>query len=315
VASAQLALATSRAARGAWDDAIASLGEATRALSAGDGIESRVQVQSLLGRSFAALGRTREAITAHRSALAQASRQKALPRRGASGWAEPARDALAESRFFFAERERLRAEGVTLPPYRGSGDRATLLAYYTTDVGPWTVRRSEAIEDATRAYQSVLGVEVPRPPPRRWSASGGDPNAPRSAWGRDDSLGADETELPSIRWAIAAADRVGWMWADYVHIVRTLPIPTTWPASPGVHGEYRMQLDPGDAPYFESARRAFKYCLELSRKYRIFDEHTRSCEAWFGRYRRGELVAFDEFFPSPTWAGPALIPAPIRHDP
>lgn len=315
VARVGLALARSRADHEAWDDARAALAQAAPVVSAGASIETRAEVEALLGRTFSALGRTREAIAAHRSVLGLAKQGKAAAKRGAAEWDEPARDAVAESRFFFAEQARLRAEAVKLAPYVGSSERKPVFAYINTVAAPWATRRRAAIEEAVRAYASVLGIEIPPPRPApRWDAAGGDPNAPTAALGDDPLLEPRSGGLPSIRWAIAAADRVGSLWAEYSHTLAVLPIPRALPGAEEISAEYRSTIDWGDSPYPENAKRAFELGAQLSRKYRIVDEHSRACEAWLSAHYRMEFRSYDELVPTPTLTGPALIAAPIRHD-
>jgi tetratricopeptide (TPR) repeat protein len=312
VARITLALARRRVDHGAWDEARTGLSAALPVLATGAPAETQAEVQSLLGRTFAALGRTKEAISAHQRVLALAKPKKNAGKQSAVAWGEPARDAVAESRFFFAEQVRSRAEGVKLAPYRGPADRAPVLKYLITEASPWVLRRREANEEAMRAYQSVLGIEVP-PPPRLSGLPVRDPNAPVPMWGRDDSLGPDVGPPPSIRWAIAAAERVGSLWADFAQTFRAFPVPREWRGAHDVSAEYYMTIDRADEPFLESARRAFEYCVQLSRSYRIFDEHTRSCETWLSRSYASQLVAYDEIFPLPTWSGPAVISSPMKY--
>src|SRR3954471_22290232 len=66
VAGVLVDLARSRADHGALDEASTLLARALTFLTSITVVETRVEVQSLLGRTFAALGRTVDAVEAHR---------------------------------------------------------------------------------------------------------------------------------------------------------------------------------------------------------------------------------------------------------
>src|SRR5206468_3873125 len=93
----------------------------------------------------------------------------------------------------------------------------------------------DAIAEA-RFLQAEQPPPAPPPPPPAPSppgviglinSGGGDPNAPITL--KDDPFSTHwPVSPPSIRWAIAAAARVGATWGDFVREIRSMPIPREW---------------------------------------------------------------------------------------
>ena len=229
----------------------------------------------------------------------------------------------ARARFLSAEKKREAAERVVLPPHDGPGDRAAVLAYLNTRAASWMIRKRWAIEEAERSYLKIFGLILPPappppsrpPPPPRPGAIGllgGDPNAPTAPWGTDAQNNPFLKQWPgavtSPRWFIAAAARVGQLWADYAHALRTMPIPSagdgskSWQAE--LRGAYFLTLLDGPEAHKLHAKEAFAACLRWSIEYRQFDPVSLTCERWLARNYSAEYFTIEELHAWPAWAHP-----------
>lgn len=179
-----------------------------------------------------------------------------------------------EARFFLAERARQRARALPVPRFSKTPTRAAILRFVTEEIEPWYRKKQAAIERAEEAYQAVI----------------------------------DQGASP--RWAVAAAARVGALWAEFVHDFRAAPIPPRDPSWP-LGMSYYMRLDDASEPHKQRAKRAFVLCLDLALKGGYHDENVADCEAWLARNYRYEYPENDGYRPTPTLAGPLSL----RHEP
>ncbi|APR82728.1 Hypothetical protein A7982_08077 [Minicystis rosea] len=290
----------------AWDELRAQLTQAIPALDRHAALDDRLEARALLGRAFGNLGRHEEAAARHRFALALA-RGATLDERG--------RDAVGEALFRLAEPERAKAERITLAPYTGQGDRASVLAYLTGPATRWLIRRRAAVEATERAYLRLFGFELP-PPVDTSGSMGVDPNA----WTVD--LADLERIAPhSPRWAIAAAARIALGWGAFVEAMRALPVPPPLRGLvPGrndgltyeeLRGWYITPIDEPDESLKRRAKQACVAALRLALQHRITDEHTRACEVWLSRNYGAEWHVIDELRPkiAPPFAAGPFAPA------
>lgn len=241
-------------------------------------------------------------------------------------------DFIAESYFHGAEAKRYESERLPLPAYLGNGDRDSVMLFINGPGTRWKENRQYLVEEAQRLYHLVIGVELPKPippkPPPPPSATigllGGDPNAP-IAYYRDDSLGRDPLDPPpSPKWAIAAAERVGYLWTSFVREYIRMPIPKEWapiglvPGTDLSYAELRSVYSSGlsESPHYEmkeNAKSAYRECLNLSIRYRIVNEHTRACIKWLSKNFGAEYRINDEFTPPGEFVayGQYARPAPL----
>lgn len=244
--------------------------------------------------------------------------------------ATEALDSRAEALFMAAEKKREAAEQVVLAPYAGPNDRASIVEYLSKQAAGWSVRKHWAIEEAVKAYLRIFGINLPPLPPPRWPPPpppgaigllGGDPNAPVPPWGMypsDDPFSTQWTgTMSSPRWSIAAASRVGQLYADFVRDLRSTPIPPSWsgPKAPAADSrvEYLLSLIDGPEMHKQHAKVAFAACLRWSTQYRYFDEFSRTCEGWLVRNYRSEYHAMEELHAWPSWSKPrGVIEAATR---
>src|SRR6516225_8574296 len=96
------------------------------------------------------------------------------------------------------------------------------------------------------------------------------------------------------------------MWGKFVAEFRAAPIPKEWRGHgivPGtadltydeLRGEYFAKLDEASEPQKQTAKGAFKTCLDYSVKFQFFDEYTRKCEEWLSKNYGAEYHLIDEF--------------------
>jgi len=282
----------------------------------------------------------------HRGADTEYARiQKLMPQLGVWPGKKPARNTakhaetiefIAESFFQVAEQKRFEADRLPLPPYIGKGDRDSVLKFITGPGEKWYKYREYAVKEAHRLYAFVLGAELPKPeppkppppppPPGMIGLLGGDPNAPEFP-SELDPLSADYPQIdpPSPTWAIAAAERVGKLWSSFVQESRRMPIPIEWKPPPGtlvpgtdltyeeLKAEYISYIDPPDEAQKQQAKAAYRYCINLSVKQRIVNEHTDACIKWLSRNYGWEYHDIDDFAPPGEFfaLGHVSRPAPL----
>jgi hypothetical protein len=83
------------------------------------------------------------------------------------------------------------------------------------------------------------------------------------------------------------------MWAKFVAEFRASPIPSEWTGTgvvPGttiareeVRAMYYAAIDDAVAPQRATVRAAFKMCQDMSQKFGIKDEHSRTCDTWMAK--------------------------------
>jgi hypothetical protein len=185
--------------------------------------------------------------------------------------------AVGEALFFFAEQTRKDVEKIKFPEYRGAGNREDVIKHINTKVKDWVSKKRPAIEGAEKEYKKIVDLQ-PSPPPR---------------------------------WVIAAGSRVGQMWGRFVAEFRAAPIPKEWKGHgvvPGtadltydeLRGEYFAKLDEASEPQKQTAKGAFKTCLDYSVKFQYFDEYSRKCEEWLSKNYGAEYHLIDEFRDKPS---------------
>ncbi|APR81727.1 TPR domain protein [Minicystis rosea] len=176
--------------------------------------------------------------------------------------------AVGEAIFFAAEQKRRAVDVIHFPVYKGSGQRADVLAHINGKVSDWIKKKRPAIEEAEREYRKVVELK-PAPPPR---------------------------------WVIASGARVGQMWGKFVAEFRAAPIPSQWrqPGYEEVLGAYTEGIDGASEPDRRRAKVAYQTCLEFSSKYQYFDEYSRGCEVWLSKNYGSEFHVVDELRGAPS---------------
>lgn len=246
-------------------------------------------------------------------------------------------DFIAEALFHAAEAKRYEAERLPLLAYLGNGDRDSVKNFVHGPGTRWIENRRYLVEETQRLYALVLGDELPKPIPPKppppppesgmiglLNSSGGDPNAP-IAYYRDDSLGRDPLEPPpSLKWSIAAAERVGYLWASFVKEYLRMPIPKEWapiglvPGTDFTYAELRSEyghtfLESPSEDLKQQAKYAYRECLNLSIRYHIVNDHTRACIKWLSKNYGAEYHDADDFAPPGEFVayGQYARPAPL----
>jgi hypothetical protein len=289
-----LALGEHHAERQEWDKAraaLASTGSFDRAA-----LDVRVRVHALLARvharSAAATGAARSPLAAQEHAAVRALWSDPRTAQQAIDAAYPDEDeprrmrrlarvlvAAGEAYFAAAEEKRLaEVAPLAFPAYDGQGDAAAVVAHVQTKVKEWSEKKRAAITKVEAEYVKILEIR-PVPPPGS---------------------------------VVAAAARVGMMWADFADDVRRAPTPAAWKSSPAIRKAYVNALDAIVEPIrVTMAKPALEKCIALSARFQFRDEHTRDCEEWLAKNFKSEFHVVDEIIPALrpgtiAWAPPLM---------
>ena len=271
------------------------LSAAMRAIDKSASIDVQIQAHALLGRALSkAGGATGAAAEFERVRAAFKDPEAVVKRINAADENERQRrigkvlTAVGEAKFFFAEQKRRAADRIRFPEYKGSGNRADVLAHINTKVADWIKRKRPLIEEAEKAYLEILNLPIAPPP----------------------------------RWSIASGARVGQMWGKFVAEFRAAPVPKEWkqtgPSPFGdlrweeILGEYIDSIDRASEPFKLRAKQAFVSCIDYSVKYQFSDEQSRGCEVWLARNYSAEFHVVDELRGAPTRIGAPFIEAPVQ---
>lgn len=170
--------------------------------------------------------------------------------------------AAGEAYYLLAEQKRAEAERITLPVYRGSGERDEVLAFVNGKVVEWVRKKRVAVDEAAGQYRRIVDMH-PTPP----------------------------------RWMVAAGARVGAMWSSFVDDFRyRIPLPAAWKRDgevPGTGGaltyaelrrEFALKLEEASEPQLVQARAAFTKCSEWARKYQIPGDDAKACDTWLAAH-------------------------------
>jgi hypothetical protein len=275
-----------------WGEARRRLSGAMSLIDRDGTVDVQIQAHGLLGRVFVKLNILPRAAAEYDKVRGMwkdpAAVVKKIQETGDDRRLAKALTAEGEALFFFAEQQRKEIEKIRFPAYKGAGNREDVLEHLSTKVRDWVAKKRPAIEATEKEYKKILDLQ-PMPPPR---------------------------------WVVAAASRVGQMWGKFTAEFRAAPIPKEWkghgvvPGSPGLtypelRGEYYAKLDQVSEPQKQTAKSAFKTCVDDSVKYQYFDEHARRCTEWLSRNYGTEFPLIDELRPRFVLASSAgLLPGP-----
>jgi len=299
-----LSIGAYHADRRNWHAAERTLRNALKQIDRHASADVKVQTHALLGRAYRQMERHGKAALHYGKARATGDNIAAL-HEALDKLNEPpdrkqrrmtkALNAVGEALFDFAAQQRLKADAISFPEYRGSGTSKDVEHFVKTRVGAWLKRKKAAIEGATAAYESVVALNAPHPPPK---------------------------------WAIAAGAAVGSMWGELVTDFIDAPYPKEWD-QPGyvpnaqppllwheLRAQYKAALAAAVEPHKLFAKSVYTECLEYGIVYQYFDGELRSCEQWLSSNYPKEFHLVDEFRGAPTHtnAGLAERPAPLTQD-
>ncbi|MBN1605788.1 MAG: hypothetical protein JW940_04105 [Polyangiaceae bacterium] len=241
-------------------------------------VDVRVRVHAALARAQVARGRPKAAEAEYEKVLAL----WANPRRGVREIleAEPSEasdsprtqirlaetlSALGEALYSLAEIERLRTAKATAPRYSGPSTPEGSRDYLEEAEKPLE-QEIDRIRRVTQAYKRVVDLQP----------------------------------VPSPRWVIAAASRVGHLWSDTLERARAAK-PTGALGRRDLAMAYEHALGQALAPWLETAKQAFHTCVAYAAKYQGSDELSRRCEEWLARHFPDEFESRESFVALPTW--------------
>lgn len=178
-------------------------------------------------------------------------------------------EAVGEAEFFFAKRAERAANEIQFPAYRGPIEEKPLLQY-VNERRKHEIKKLKAIERAAQEYEKVLHIEPVAPP----------------------------------RWIIAAANRVGTLWATFADDAENIPKLTgPIPGRIGItYEELRKVYEGrvGSPPWRERAKEAFNFCVMHAVRSKHFDENARHCEQWLARHEPSPRRVADELHDTPS---------------
>ncbi|MBI4951034.1 MAG: hypothetical protein HY908_03310 [Myxococcales bacterium] len=234
----------------------AKLEQALRSLP---GLEGRTLATLLLGRAAQRSRDTARARSAFERVLALWAGAKSEERQALTA---PALGrvlmARGEAAYWLAEQKRAAVEALVPPKYHGSGKVKDIEAFVWGKFAAWSEARRAAIEVAQAEYIKVKQLD-PEPPPR---------------------------------WLVAAAARVGDMWAAYVEVFRSAPMPQEW-SQPGfipgidppmewreIAVAYKAALEEVLAPHRDVARKAYEACVAVADRAGVRAPDRDACARW-----------------------------------
>jgi TolA-binding protein len=264
-----------------WGEARKRLTSAMSQIDRNATLDVQIQAHAMLGRVFVKLNSASNATTEYNKVRGlwkdPAAAVKKIQETGDDRKLGKALTAVGEALFFFAENSRKEVDKIKFPEYKGQGTREDVLKHVNTKVADWVKKKRPAIEAASAEYKKIVDLQ-PLPPPR---------------------------------WVIAAGSRVGQMWGKFVAEFRAAPIPKEWKGHgpvPGtadltyddLRGAYYEGLDNASEPQKQTAKSAFKTCLDYSVKFQYFDDYSRKCEEWLSKNYGAEYHLIDEFRGAPS---------------
>lgn len=236
------------------------------------GRAQRAQVHALRGRALDRLGKVSAADEEYRNVLALGDEPYAALNEGASDEElEALRHYWGEAQFREAEKYRAKAALVVFPKYGGDGSLEDIVAHINLGVKGWYQKKKVVLKRATDEYQKLLDYAI-APPPLA---------------------------------VIAAGARVGEFWGQFVSDFRSAPIPKEW-EKPVRMGPGTLICGPYDVyePFKEIAKQACRVTVDYSVAYQIYNEDTRSCEAWLAANYKNDFRRVDELMPQPVHVTP-----------
>jgi hypothetical protein len=178
-------------------------------------------------------------------------------------------EAVGEAEFFFGQRSERAVDAIQFPRYRGPIEEKPLLQYVLVHRN-LEIRKLKAIEHAVEEYENVLRI---------------DPVAPR-------------------RWVIAAAARVGDLWATFADDIENIPkLKGPIPGRDGLtYEDLRKAYEGavGSPPWRDRAIKTFQFCVQQAERSRHFDENARHCERWLAKHLPSSRRIVDELQDTPS---------------
>lgn len=249
--------------RGDWAKASVSLAKLLPGIDEKGQIHEKIAAHALAGRIAARMKNAKKADAEYEKTLELSKEPSTEPEGNDADKRhrhQTVAFAVGEAQFYFAEKKGKEADDVAMPKYHGSGSREDVLAFINQKIVEWIKTKRPKTEEAEKQYAKILAHQ-PSPHPH---------------------------------WAIAASARVGQLWARFVDDFRNAPMPKEWMSDGVIPGteltytelrtEYRSKLEDASEAQFESARRAFKACVDYATKFNIANEDSKRCQAWLAAH-------------------------------
>ncbi|QQR88828.1 MAG: hypothetical protein IPJ88_11390 [Myxococcales bacterium] len=168
-----------------------------------------------------------------------------------------AKDAVSEAKFYAAEGLFRVFSRIKFPEYQGGRRLEEVNRWAQRDFKKWLEKKREAMVDAEKAYNEIAGLEVPR-------------------------------------WQIAAASRVGEMYASFIDAFREAPVPKEIENDDELYGVYVDALEAQATSFEKPAVEKFEFCIITATKVRWFNEFSKTCESELNRLNPREYPLASE---------------------
>ena len=288
------AVASHYAEEGDWTKVVQKLRDQMSTIDSQAAPDVKIRAHALLAKAYATLNKTTDAGREYGKVLKAYSKPEEVnaeikAEAGGDRRLAQALRAVGEAIFFEAEKVRAKADKIEFPVYKRkptklkgfaaqAEDMKLVSEHVQTKVADWMVKKQAAISEASEAYVKIIALRPDAPP----------------------------------EWAIAAGERVGGMWAQFVTEFRAAPYPSLWdkPDFAEVKEKYFFELDRASEPMKLLGRAAFVTCLNRSVDYQYFDDNSRTCEVWLAKNYKADFHLVDEFRGSPNRVNSTLQERP-----
>lgn len=181
---------------------------------------------------------------------------------------EKSKDAAAEARFWLADAVYRQFMARHIPAYRGGNSVAAFDQWTQRTLRPFITEQRRHLEvEATAQFRRVMEMHVPN-------------------------------------WEIAAAERLGEMFAKFAKLIREAPMPPEWnrptPPFTEIADQYRLMLDQYTEPFITLATTGFQACVQRSTQVHWFNEWSRLCETQLNQIDRLRFPLADEVRAEPN---------------
>ncbi len=189
-------------------------------------------------------------------------------------------EAIATARFHIAEASYLRCQGVQMPPFeRGKRFSPTERQWWTNKMGAEKAREWQRMLGHMPPAEKRLQIDSARY--QYWIHNSFQDWRSR----RDDARHQAEklylrvVDEGAPTWEAAAAARVGDLYKTFAVDLENAPIDPSIEGDPELLDIYRGALEDAARPYRDSAKRAYRRCVELAKLHSISNATSRSCAA------------------------------------
>lgn len=254
-----LAPAAEQARAGKWAQVVRAIDKVWPSLEQAGQVDEMCAAQALKGRALSALGQDQKAAEPFAKVLAIYEEKTLKPLGDLSVPAHAARarivvEAVSEATFFTPARRQRELSRNKPPAYRGNGSKQDVDRFHANEFRVWFHERRKAIDEVDRGYQKVLSIQP----------------------------------MPSPRWVVRAAERVGAMYESFLTDFSSVPVPKEWTGEGDLMGipkrdirkAFSDALAEAASPFVNSVKAAYKACVERAERFQVSLPEVNNCAKW-----------------------------------